>query len=81
MDIVNNIYSSIMCGKLFKIIIKHGVKCQFGSAPGVGFQDSTFVNKTLPYLRHNQNILTWVSFADLVREFITSNHALNIVIL
>ena len=26
MDIGNNIYSSIMCGRLFKIISKHGVK-------------------------------------------------------
>ena len=29
MDIGNKIYSSIMCGRLFKIISKHGVKYQF----------------------------------------------------
>ena len=41
MDIINNIHSSIMCGQLFKIIIKHGVKCQFGSTPRVVCQDGT----------------------------------------
>ena len=34
MDFGNKIYSSIMCGQLFKIFIKHGVKCRFGSTLG-----------------------------------------------
>ena len=42
MDISNNICSGIMCERLLKIISKHGVKCQFGSTPGVGCQDGTF---------------------------------------
>ena len=45
MDTGNNIYSSIMCGWLFKIISKHGVKCQFLSTPGFGCQDGTFTNQ------------------------------------
>ena len=35
MDTGNKIYSSIICGQLFKIIRKHGMKYQFGSTPGV----------------------------------------------
>ena len=70
-----------MCGRLFKIISKHGVECQFGSTPGVGCQDGTFIIKTLIYLILNHNLSTWVAFADLVRAFDTSNHALLIAIL
>ena len=70
-----------MCGRLFIIIIKHGVKCQFGSTPGVGCQDGTFTIKTLLHLRHNHNLQTWVAFADLVKSFGTSNHALLIYIM
>ena len=81
MDIGNKNYISIMCGQLFKIISKHGVKCQFGSTPGVGCQDGTFTIKTLLHLRHNHNLPTWVVFADLVKAFDTSNHALLIAIL
>ena len=81
MDISNKIYSSIMCGQLFKIISKHGVKCQFGSTSRVGCQDGTFTIKTLLHLRHNHNIPTWVVFTDLVKDFDTYNHALIISIL
>ena len=48
-DIGKNIYSSIMCEQLFKTIIKHSVKCQFGSTPGVGCQDGPFTIKTSTY--------------------------------
>ena len=81
MDIGNKIYSSIMCGQLFKIIRKHGVKCQFGSTHGFGCQYGTFTIKILLHLRHNQNLTTWVAFADLVKAFDTYNTALLIAIL
>ena len=81
MDIGNKIYISIMCGRIFKIISNHGVKCQFGSVPGVGFQDGTFTINKILHLRHNHNLPTWVEFADLVKAFETSNHALIINIL
>ena len=80
MDISNKIYISIMFGRLFKIISKHGVKCQFGSTPGVRFQDVTFTIKKLLHLRHNHNLPTWVAFADLFKTFDTSSHALLISI-
>ena len=38
-----------MCEQLFKTIIKHSVKCQFGSTPGVGCQDGPFTIKTSTY--------------------------------
>ena len=38
MAIGNKIYSIIVYGQLFKIISKHGVKCQFGSTYVVGCQ-------------------------------------------
>ena len=52
------------------------MKCQFGSTPGVGFQDGTFTIKKLLHLRHNHNLPTWVALEDLVKAFDTSNHAL-----
>ena len=67
MEIGNKIYSSIMCGRLFKIISKHGVKYQFESTPGVVCQDGTFTIKTLIHLRHKHNLLKWVAFTDLVK--------------
>ena len=81
MDIGNKIYISIMCGRLFKIIRKNGVKCLFGSTPGVGCQDGTFTIKTLLHLRHNHNLPTWVAFADLVKTFDTTNHEQLVAIL
>ena len=81
MDTGNKIYSSIMYGQLFKIISKHGVKCQFGFTPGVASQDGTFTIQTLLHLRHNHNLPTWVAFADLFKAFDTSNDALLITIL
>ena len=70
-----------MCGRLFKIISKHGVKYQFGSTPGVGCQDGTFTIETLLHLRHNYKLPTWVQLSDLVKAFDTSNHTLIITIL
>ena len=70
-----------MCGKLFKIIIKHGVKCQFGSTPRVVCQDGTLTIKTNLHLIHNHKLPTGVEFADLVKAFDTSNHAFVITIL
>ena len=81
MYIGNKIYRIIMCGRLFKIIRKHGMKCKFGSTPGVGCQDITFKIKTILHLRHNHNLPTWVAFADLFKAFDTSNDALLVTIL
>ena len=81
MDIGKKIYSSIMCGRLFKISRKHSVKCQFRSTPGFGYQDYTFKMKTLINLRQNHNLPTYVAFTYPLKAFNTSNHALLIAIL
>ena len=81
MDIDNKIYSGIMCGRIFKIISKHGVKFQFVSTPGVVCSEGTFMIKKLLHIRNNQNLPTWVAFADTVKAFDASNHALLIAIL
>ena len=74
MDIGSKIFSSILCTRLFKIIIKYGVKYQFGLTPGLGCQDVSFTTKTMLHLRYNKNLPTFVMFADLVKAFDTSNH-------
>ena len=81
MDVGNKIYRSIMCELLLKIISKRGVKFQFGSTPGVRFQDGANKIKTLLHLRHKNNLPIWVEFADLGKSFDTSKHALLIVLL
>ena len=50
------------------------MKYQFGSTPGVGCQDSSFTIKTMLHLWYNHNLPTFVMFADLVKDFDTSNH-------
>jgi len=77
----SKIFSSILCTRLFNIIKLHGIKYQFGSTSGVGFQDDSFTIKTLSHLRHAHNLSTWVLFTDLVKVFNTSNHVLLIKIL
>ena len=77
----SNIFSSILCTRLFKIIKLHGVKYQFGSTPGGGFQYGSFTIKTLLHLRHTHNLPMWVIFSDLVKVLDTSNHVRIIKIL
>ena len=81
MDLGSKIFSSIMCTHLFRIIDAHGVKYEFGSMQGVGCQDGSFTINTMLHLRHNHNLPTFVMFADLVKDFDTSNHVLMIRIL
>ena len=61
--------------------VHYGVKYQFGSTPGVVYQDVRFTPKTLLNLRHNQNLPSWVAFSDLVTPFDTSNQKIPIAIL
>ena len=81
MDIEANVFSSLICKRLFKIIKKHGVKYQFGSSPGVGCQDDTFTIKTLLHTQHNNNLPSYVVFVDLVKAFDTFNHDMMLKIL
>ena len=76
MDMGSKLFSSILCTILFKTPVKHSVKYQFSSTPGVGYQDGTFTIKTLLHLQKNHNLPTWILFVDLVKAFDTSNHKL-----
>ena len=76
MDIGVQVFRTILCQRLFRIINKHGVKYQFGSTPDIGFQDSKFTTKTLLHMIHNHNISTYVAFIDLVEAFDTLKHDL-----
>ena len=58
MDISNKIYRSIKFELFFKILFKHGVKYQFFSTPGVGYQDGMFTIKTVLNLQHDHNLPT-----------------------
>ena len=81
MDIGSKVFSSILCARLFKVIKKYGVKYQFGSTPGVGYQNGTFTIKTLLHFRHNYNLPTWVASVDLFKAVDTSNQQLMVMIL
>ena len=77
----SNIFSSLLCKRLFSIIKKHGVKYQFGSPPGFGCQDGTLTIKTLLHTRNNNDLPSYVAFVDLVKAFDTVDHTLMIHIL
>ena len=81
MDIGSKIFNSILFTILFKIIIKHGVKYQFGLTSGVGCQDGSFTIKKTLHMQYNHNIPTFVMFSDLVKAFDTSNQKLTVEIL
>ena len=71
----------MMCKILLKIINLHGVKYQFGSSPGVGFQDGLFTLKTSLYAQHNHNLAIFFAFVDLFKAFDTVDHGMMIGIL
>ena len=71
----------MMCKRLFKIINLHGVKYQFGSSPGLGFQDGLFKLKTALHAQHNHNLPTFIAFVELFKAFDTVDHGMMIGIL
>ena len=81
MDIGSNIFSSLLCKRLFSIIKKHGVKYQFGYSPGVGCQYGIFTIKTLLHTRHNYDLPTYVAFVDFFKAFDTVDKTLMVQIL
>ncbi len=46
MDICSKIFSSVMNGRAFRLLNKHGTCFQFGGTPELGCQDGLFVLKT-----------------------------------
>ena len=81
MDVCSKIFSSILNGRLFKIVEANGNRFQFGGTPKVGCADGLFTLKTLLNMRRNHNLSTHVAFVDLVKAFDTANHELLIRIL
>ena len=81
MDVCSKIFSKILTTRLYKLLDKHGTKYQFGATPQSGCQDANYTLKTLLHLRRQHNLGTFVVFADLVKAFDTSDHALIIDIL
>ena len=47
----------------------------------MGYQDGSFILKTLLHLGHNHNLPSWFAFEYLVKYFDTSNHKILIDIL
>ena len=76
MDIGANLFISMMCKRLFKIIKLHGCPTQFGSSPEVGCQDGCFFIKMAPHACHKHNLPTYVAFIDLVKSFDTVSHSM-----
>ena len=81
MDVGSKIFSRILTARLYKLLELHGTKYQFGATPQSGCQDANYTLKTLLHLRRQHNLGTFVVFADLVKAFDTSDHALIVDIL
>jgi hypothetical protein len=76
MDVYSKIFSSVMNGRTFKLLDKHGMQFQFGGTPELGCRDGLFVLKTLLTMRKNHNLPSYVPFVDLVKAYDTANHNL-----
>ena len=81
MDVCSKIFSSVMKGRAFKLLEKHGTRFQFGGTPTLGCRDGLFVLKTLLTMRKNHNLSSHVAFVDLVKAYDTANHDLLLDIL
>ena len=81
MDVMSKIFSSILNGRMFKIVEAHGSRFQFGGTPKVGCADGLFTIKTLLNMRRNHDQDTYVAFVDLVKAFDTADHKLLIKVL
>ena len=81
MDVMSKIFSSILNGRIFKIVEAHGSRFQFGGTPKVGCADGLFTIKTLLNMRRNHDLDTYVAFVDLVKAFDTADHKLLIKVL
>jgi hypothetical protein len=76
MDVCSKIFSSIMNGRAFKLLDKHGTQFQFGGTPELGCRDGLFVLKTLLTMRKKHNLPSYVAFVNLVKAYDTANHNL-----
>jgi hypothetical protein len=76
MEVCSKIFSSIMNGRAFKLLGKHGTRFQFGGTtePELGCSDGLFVLKMLLTLHKNHNLPSYVAFVNLVKTYNTANH-------
>jgi hypothetical protein len=81
MDVCSKIFSSVMNGRAFCLLNKHGTRFRFGGTPELGCQDGLFVLKTLLTMRKNHNLPSYVAFVDLVKAYDTANHKLLLILL
>ncbi len=81
MDVYSTIFSSIMNGRAYKLLDKHGTQFQFGGTPELGCCDGLFVLKMLLPMRKNHNLPSYVMFVDLVKAYDMANHNLLLDIL
>ena len=81
MDVCSKIFSSVMNGRAFKLLEKHGTRFQFGGTPKLGCRDGLSVLKTLLTMQKNHNLPSYVAFVDLVKAYATANHDLLLDIL
>ena len=81
MYVMSNIFFCIINVRCFEILDDHGTKLQFSGTTKIGFRDVLFAIKTLFNMKNNHNLLTFVSFFDLVKAFNTTGHELLIILL
>ncbi len=76
MDVCYKIFSSVMNGRAFKLLDKHGMQFQFRGTPELGCRDGLFVFKMLLTMRKNHNLPSYVVFVYLVKTYDTANQNL-----
>jgi hypothetical protein len=76
MDVCSKLFSSVMNGSAFKLLNKHGMRFQFGGRPELGCRNGLFVLKTLPTMRKNHNLSSYVAFVNLVKAYDMADHIL-----
>ncbi len=79
MDVCSKMFSSVMNGRLFKLLAEHSTHFQFGGTPESGCRDGLFVLKTLLTMWKNHNLSSHVPFVDLVKAYNTATHDLLLI--
>ena len=81
MDVCSKIFSSVMNGRAFKLLEKHGTRFQFGGTPELGCRDGLFVLKTLLTMQKNHNLPSYIAFVEFVKAYDMANNDLLLNIL
>ncbi len=76
MDVCSKIFSSVINGRVFKLLNKYGMRFQFGGTPKLGCRNGLIILKTLLTMRKKHNLPSYVAFVDLVKAYDMANHNL-----